>query len=140
VGPLYGRIKADLGRSGRVLDDADLLIGAIALPSNGTLVTSNTRHFGAIPGLRIENWREWGGPVTPWSGSPRPGPPSSSRRAWLHFRDEEALLAAAPDPQAYKDTVLCPEKVALNLEYLDHWSPRRDLRCILDTILSRPAR
>ncbi len=57
VAPLYGKIKADLERVGRTLDDADLLIGAIALASKGTLVTNNTSHFDSIPGLRIDNWR-----------------------------------------------------------------------------------
>ncbi len=52
-----GKIKADLERVGRTLDDADLLIGAIALASKGTLVTNNTSHFDRIPGLRIDNWR-----------------------------------------------------------------------------------
>ena len=57
VAPLYGQIKADLERAGRTLDDADLLIGAIALASKGTLVTTNTSHFEGIPGLRLENWK-----------------------------------------------------------------------------------
>lgn len=57
VAPLYGQIKADLTRAGRTLDDADLLIGAIALASKGTLVTNNTSHFDGIPGLAIENWK-----------------------------------------------------------------------------------
>ena len=57
VAPLYGKIKADLQRVGRPLDDADLLIGAIALASKGTLVTNNTSHFDGIPGLAIENWK-----------------------------------------------------------------------------------
>ena len=57
VAPLYGKIKADLQRVGRTMDDADLLIGAIALASKGTLVTNNTSHFDGIPGLAIENWK-----------------------------------------------------------------------------------
>ncbi len=57
VAPLYGQIKPDLERAGRTLDDADLLIGAIALASKGTLVTNNTSHFDGIPGLAIENWK-----------------------------------------------------------------------------------
>ena len=55
--PLHGQIKAGLERAGRTLDDADLLIGAIALASKGTLVTNNTSHFEDIPGLRLENWK-----------------------------------------------------------------------------------
>jgi len=57
VAPRYGQIKAALERAGRTLDDADLLIGAVALASKGTLVTTNTSHFEGIPGLRLENWK-----------------------------------------------------------------------------------
>lgn len=38
------------------IGNADLLIAAIALAKRATLVTRNTRHFGAIPALRTENW------------------------------------------------------------------------------------
>lgn len=36
----------------------DLIIASTALANNATLVTSNTREFERVPGLRIENWRE----------------------------------------------------------------------------------
>ena len=35
---------------------ADLEIAAIALANKLVLVTGNTRHFGCIPGLTVENW------------------------------------------------------------------------------------
>lgn len=52
----YGRIRADLERAGMALAEPDLRIGAIALTRDLTVVTSNTRHFSRIPGLRVENW------------------------------------------------------------------------------------
>lgn len=55
---LYGKIKAELEARGQALDDADLLIAAIALVNNSTLVTNNTEHFKRIPGLNIENWKQ----------------------------------------------------------------------------------
>jgi tRNA(fMet)-specific endonuclease VapC len=37
---------------------ADLLIASIALAQKAVLVTRNVRHFGKIPGLRVENWAD----------------------------------------------------------------------------------
>ncbi|MFW5722872.1 MAG: type II toxin-antitoxin system VapC family toxin [Desulfohalobiaceae bacterium] len=59
---IFGRHKAELERSGTLLDDFDLAIAACALTRNLTLVTNNTAHFTRIPGLRLETWtRESGG-------------------------------------------------------------------------------
>ena len=57
VAPLYGRIKTNLERAGRVLDDADLLIAAIVVVSKGILITNNTSHFQRIPDVELENWK-----------------------------------------------------------------------------------
>jgi tRNA(fMet)-specific endonuclease VapC len=53
---LYARHRADLQRQGRRLDDMDLMIASITLFHGKILVTNNTRHFGRIKGLRLENW------------------------------------------------------------------------------------
>jgi tRNA(fMet)-specific endonuclease VapC len=37
---------------------ADLLIAAIALAHEATVVTRNLRHFRQVPGLQVENWFE----------------------------------------------------------------------------------
>lgn len=34
----------------------DLKIAAIALANNATALTRNTRHFGKVPGLKVEDW------------------------------------------------------------------------------------
>jgi tRNA(fMet)-specific endonuclease VapC len=52
----YGRIRANLAASGSPIGPNDLLIAAIALTASATLVTHNTREFGRIPGLVIEDW------------------------------------------------------------------------------------
>lgn len=54
---LYGKIKSELEVRGQMLDDADLLIGSIALSNNATLVTNNSSHFKRISGLKVENWK-----------------------------------------------------------------------------------
>ena len=54
---VYGRLRAELERSGRPLAEPDLRIASIALAHDLTLVTGNGRHFDRVPGLRVENWR-----------------------------------------------------------------------------------
>lgn len=50
---VYGKVRADLERSGNILPDADLQIAATALYHDLELVTGNLRHFERIPDLRI---------------------------------------------------------------------------------------
>ena len=52
----YGRIRADLAARGTPIGANDLLIAAIALAAELTLVTHNTSEFGRISGLALEDW------------------------------------------------------------------------------------
>lgn len=54
----YGSVRAGLERRGTPLGDADMRIASIALARGLTVVTGNTRHFSAVPGLTVENWLE----------------------------------------------------------------------------------
>jgi len=51
-----GLIRLDLERSGRPIGPNDLLIAASARAHDLVLVTHNSREFGRIPGLRVEDW------------------------------------------------------------------------------------
>ncbi|MYD97189.1 MAG: type II toxin-antitoxin system VapC family toxin [Gammaproteobacteria bacterium] len=53
----YGTIRSELERIGRPIGQNDLLIAAHARALGGTLVTNNTREFGRVPDLDIEDWR-----------------------------------------------------------------------------------
>lgn len=53
---VYGRIRADLERIGRPIGPNDLLIAAIAIANDVTLITHNTSEFGRINGLTVEDW------------------------------------------------------------------------------------
>src|SRR5580693_7177152 len=52
----YARIRADLRRLGTMIGANDLFIAAHARSLGLTLVTNNTREFGRVSKLNIENW------------------------------------------------------------------------------------
>jgi tRNA(fMet)-specific endonuclease VapC len=52
----YARIRADLRRLGTMIGANDLFIAAHARSLGLTLVTNNTREFGRVSKLVIENW------------------------------------------------------------------------------------
>ncbi len=52
----YGRIRAYLDKQGTPIGPNDLLIAAVALAHDLTLVTHNTDEFNRVPGLRFEDW------------------------------------------------------------------------------------
>jgi len=53
----YGRLRAFLAKQGTLIGPNDLLIAAIALAHNVTLVTHNTREFKRVPDLTLEDWQ-----------------------------------------------------------------------------------
>ena len=53
---IYGRIRHDLESRGLPIGANDLLVAAIALARDLTLVTHNTSEFGRIAGLKLEDW------------------------------------------------------------------------------------
>ncbi|MGH9751525.1 MAG: type II toxin-antitoxin system tRNA(fMet)-specific endonuclease VapC [Blastocatellia bacterium] len=53
---IYGQIRAQLESQGTPIGPTDLLIAAIALANQVTLVTHNTREFSRVTGLQIEDW------------------------------------------------------------------------------------
>ncbi|MBE2272501.1 MAG: type II toxin-antitoxin system VapC family toxin [Anaerolinea sp.] len=52
----YARIRAALEIAGKSIGSNDLMIAAIALANDLTLITHNTREFGRVTGLKIEDW------------------------------------------------------------------------------------
>ena len=52
----FAELKHALASRGALIGPMDLLIAAIALANDATLVTNNTREFARVPGLRTENW------------------------------------------------------------------------------------
>jgi len=60
--------------------------------------------------------------------------PGITGPATLKYRDEEELLAAQDDPEAYNREVIWPDKVRINLDYIHNWSFIQDLKYIFHTV------
>jgi tRNA(fMet)-specific endonuclease VapC len=54
----YGIIRADLAAQGTPTGNNDTLIAAIARAHDAVLVTHNTKEFGRITGLRLQDWQK----------------------------------------------------------------------------------
>ena len=53
---LYGKIYAELKKSGNLTQDCDLMIAALCIANDKILATRNRKHFDKIKGLKIESW------------------------------------------------------------------------------------
>lgn len=53
---LYGPIRADLEKRGRLIGPHDLMIAAHAKSLDAVLVTDNTKEFSRVEGLKTVNW------------------------------------------------------------------------------------
>ena len=66
--------------------------------------------------------------------------PGITGPASLKYRQEEDLLNSVDNPQEYNDKVIYPNKVRLNLYYLEHYSFFKDIEMIVCTVLGRKMR
>jgi tRNA(fMet)-specific endonuclease VapC len=53
----YSRLRAHLASLGTPIGPNDMMIAAIALGNQLTLVPHNTSEFGRVPGLTLEDWQ-----------------------------------------------------------------------------------
>lgn len=63
--------------------------------------------------------------------------PGITGPASLKYRNEEEILAEQENPQKYNDEVLFPDKVRINIEYLDNWSFWKDIKIIVYTVVGK---
>ena len=66
--------------------------------------------------------------------------PGITGTASLKYRQEEDLLNSVTNPQEYNDKVIYPDKVRLNLYYLEHYSFFKDIEMIMCTVLGKKMR
>lgn len=63
--------------------------------------------------------------------------PGITGPASLKYRNEEELLALQNDPQKYNDEVIFPDKVRINLAYIQRWSFCLDIKIIFYTVFRK---
>lgn len=63
--------------------------------------------------------------------------PGITGPASLKYRNEEELLVTVENPQKYNDDVIFPDKVRINLYYLNHYSFIKDIQMIFCTVLGQ---
>lgn len=66
--------------------------------------------------------------------------PGITGPASLKYRQEEDLLNSVENPQEYNDKIIYPDKVRLNLYYLEHYSFFKDIEMIMCTVLGKKMR
>lgn len=66
--------------------------------------------------------------------------PGITGPATLKYAEEETLLSLQADPARYNDEVIFPDKVRINLRYLDEYGFRLDLHYIRKTFFGRASR
>lgn len=64
--------------------------------------------------------------------------PGITGPATIKYREEEQLLATVSNAEYYNDMAVYPDKVKLNLDYLQNWSLLTDIKYILITIRLLP--
>jgi tRNA(fMet)-specific endonuclease VapC len=53
---VFAKEKAQLKKSGYLIDDFDILIGCSAIANDLIMVTDNEKHFDRLNGIVVENW------------------------------------------------------------------------------------
>jgi len=63
--------------------------------------------------------------------------PGITGPATLKYANEEKLLAEVDNPKKYNDEIVFPDKVQINLEYVDNWSFWMDIKIIFKTVFRK---
>ena len=60
--------------------------------------------------------------------------PGITGLATLKYADEEDILASVVNPKKYNDEIIYPDKVRINLDYMNNWSLLLDIKIIIKTV------
>jgi lipopolysaccharide/colanic/teichoic acid biosynthesis glycosyltransferase len=61
--------------------------------------------------------------------------PGITGPASLKYKNEEELLSLQDNPEQYNREVIWKDKVAINRDYIKHWSLENDIKYIIKTVL-----
>jgi len=61
--------------------------------------------------------------------------PGITGPATLKYRNEERLLSKENDPETYNKTIIFPDKVKINIDYIKYYSFIKDIEYIVQTII-----
>jgi len=61
--------------------------------------------------------------------------PGITGPASIKYKNEEEILAKQKNPKQYNDTIIWPDKVKINREYIQTWSLKKDIKYILQTVI-----
>lgn len=62
--------------------------------------------------------------------------PGLTGPATLKYKDEDRILLEQEDPIEYNDTVIWPDKVVINKEYITNWSLQKDIGYLCSSIFN----
>lgn len=62
--------------------------------------------------------------------------PGITGPATIKYKNEEKLLANQDEPEVYNSKVIFPDKVQINIDYIKHWSLKKDIKYIFQTVFS----
>lgn len=62
--------------------------------------------------------------------------PGITGPATIKYKDEEHILASQQEPERYNSEVIFPDKVRININYIEQWSLINDLKYIFQTVVS----
>ena len=60
--------------------------------------------------------------------------PGITGPATIKYKNEDNLLVQQSDPKNYNDTVIWPDKVLINKNYVRNWSLQTDIRCLFASL------
>ena len=63
--------------------------------------------------------------------------PGITGPASLKYKNEESILSEQKNPQEYNDTVIWPDKVKINKQYVTEWSFQKDIKYIFKTLTQK---